>query len=183
MVKTTRDSTYVKSRTRARAEVGNMKELYRPHGAVLLGTFTHSRRMLISCGSCATCASMQRIFKETENLDDDRSRRSQSQCQDDRSDGTVTLERTISNVHKKEFTLAKAGPSHDHVRRQDPWPLRVPFTQRTESLATFISASRKHWAIYTNAMHRYKNTKSENVLIDSCGSVVLTAFGISRAVL
>ena len=47
VVKTIRDSSYIKSRTKASHEVNTMRDLRYPHVAALLGTFLYLDRLSI----------------------------------------------------------------------------------------------------------------------------------------
>ncbi|KAI4286552.1 MAG: hypothetical protein L6R35_004199 [Caloplaca aegaea] len=184
-VKTIREKTYLKSKTRARNEVENMRDLRHPHVAALLGTFTYLDRLSILIFPAAPCdlhMFLKVISKEMMDL-----RRGRSQLQEftDRSsradtpDSRSSTSSIIDRPGSPRFSTNSLG-SPSAVAERDNWPLRLALPAKVDSLrGYFICLSQALSYIHENDV-RHKDIKPENILIDASGSVVLTDFGISR---
>ncbi|KAI4172508.1 MAG: hypothetical protein LQ343_003502 [Gyalolechia ehrenbergii] len=165
-VKTIREKTTTKAKTRARNEVENMRDLRFPHVAALLGSFSY----------------MDLISKEMRDLRGGRSplqelanQRPRADTPDSRSSTSKSIERPgspISSTHSLD------SPSATVVH--EVWPLKMPLPAKVDSLRGYFVCLSQALSYIHESDVRHKDIKPENILIDASGSVVLTDFGISR---
>ncbi|KAI4113598.1 MAG: hypothetical protein LQ345_005454 [Seirophora villosa] len=192
-VKTIREKTYLKSRTRARKEVENMRDLRFPHVAALLGTFTYLDRLSILIFPAAPCDLHKFLKVSSKEMRDLRRGRCPLQelvNHSSRADTTDSLSSTSSSIDgpgsPRFSTHSLSGPGA--AMERDDWPLKLALPAKVERLREyFVCLSQALSYIHENDV-RHKGTqyltpadiKPENILIDASGSVVLTDFGISR---
>ncbi|KAL8691350.1 MAG: hypothetical protein Q9224_004196 [Gallowayella concinna] len=184
-VKTIREKTYLKSKTRARKEVENMKDLRYPHVAALLGTFTYTDRLSILIFPAAPCD--LHIFLTVMSKDMRDVRRGRSQVQDlaniNGREDTPESRSSTSSIRERpaspRFSAQTIGSPHAALEPED-WPLRLALPAKAERLRGYFVCLSQALSYIHESDVRHKDIKPENILIDASGSVVLTDFGISR---
>lgn len=135
-VKTIRERTYLKSKTRARNEVENMRDLRYPHVAALLGTFTYTDRLSILIFPAAPCdlhMFLKEISKEMRDLRRGRSplqefvnQHSRADTPDSRSSTSSVRERPGSpGFSTHSLGSPSAGMEHDNGPMRLTLPAKV----------------------------------------------------------
>ncbi|KAL8725339.1 MAG: hypothetical protein Q9181_006449 [Wetmoreana brouardii] len=184
-VKTIREKTQLKSKTRARNEVESMRDLRYPHIAALLGTYTYQDRLSILIFPAAPCdlhMFLKKISKEMIDVGRGRNLLQDLVNQHTRTD-TPESRSSTSSFRDGAGSPRLSSPSlnNPHVSTEnEKWPLKLALRDKLESLrGYFVCLSQALNYIHESDV-RHKDIKPENILIDASGSVVLTDFGISR---
>ncbi|KAL8703258.1 MAG: hypothetical protein Q9201_003564 [Fulgogasparrea decipioides] len=184
-VKTIREKTQLKSKTRARNEIESMRDLRYPHVAALLGTYTYQDRLSILIFPAAPCdlhMFLKVISKEMIDVGRGRNLLQDLANQRTRTD-TPESRSSTSSFRDGAGSPGLSSPSlnNPHVSiEQEKWPLKLALPAKLESLrGYFVCLSQALNYIHESDV-RHKDIKPENILIDASGSVVLTDFGISR---
>ena len=187
VVKTIRDSSYIKSRTKASHEVETMRDLRHPHVAALLGTYLHWDRLSILIFPAACCDLRRYMRSITKEIMDIRQEKGHLAEIRSLSDGQQTPDSTTSSARGRSIVGNVAASLSKEVldgasKQQDySWPLKLPYLKKIDSLrAYFICLSQALNYIHESDV-RHKDIKPENILIDLSGSVIITDFGISRS--
>ena len=187
VVKTIRDKSYIKSRTKASHEVNTMRDLRHPHVAALLGTYFYLDRLSILIFPAACCDLHQYMKSLSNELAELRQERMQPAEVLSLSEGTQTPDSTASSARNRHVTsnaaaalsreaLANASDLYDYN-----WPLKLPYLKKLESLRGYFVCLAQALSYIHCSDVRHKDIKPENILIDSSGSVIVTDFGISRS--
>ncbi|KAL8950722.1 MAG: hypothetical protein Q9222_003258 [Ikaeria aurantiellina] len=185
-VKTVRERTNAKSKTRARTEIENMKDLRYPHVAALLGTFTWRDSLHILIFPAAPCdlqVFMRMLSKETKDLHRGRSAMQELLFHHTRTDTPESRSSTSSireGSGSPRFSNRSLSSPSNSTDPTHGWPLRLPMPAKVDCLrGYFVCLSQALRYIHESDV-RHKDIKPENILIDASGAVVLTDFGISR---
>ncbi|KAL8838744.1 MAG: hypothetical protein Q9170_001993 [Blastenia crenularia] len=183
-VKTIREKTTTKAKTRARNEVENMRDLRYPHVAALLGTFTYMDRLSILIFPAAPCdlhVFLKVISKEMKDLRRGRSPLQELANQHARADTPDSRSSTSSlreGPGSPPFSTHSLSSPPQTVH--DDWLLRLALPTKVDSLRGYFVCLSQALSYIHESDVRHKDIKPENILIDASGSVVLTDFGISR---
>ncbi|KAL9602365.1 MAG: hypothetical protein Q9219_001931 [cf. Caloplaca sp. 3 TL-2023] len=185
-VKTIREKTTTKAKTRARNEVENMRDLRYPHVAALLGTFMYMDRLSILIFPAAPCdlhMFLKIISKEMKDLRRGRSPLQERVNQQVRAD-TPDSRSSTSSIRERSagsprFSAQSLGSPSSTMVHED-WPLKLPLPVKVDSLRGYFVCLAQALSYIHESDVRHKDIKPENILIDASGSVVLTDFGISR---
>ena len=142
-VKTIREKTYLKSKTKARNEVENMRDLRYPHIAALLGTFTYLDRLSILIFPAAPCdlhVFLKSISKEMADLRRGRTQlqefareQSRADTPDSRSSTSSFRDRPGSPRSSQPFSVSH-GQGHD----QEFWPLKSSLPAKIDHLRCYF---------------------------------------------
>lgn len=188
MVKTIRDSNYIKSRGKASLEVNNMRDLRHPHVAALLGTFFYLDRLSILIFPAACCdlhQYMKSLSNELAELRQEKIHSAEMLSLSD--DGTHTPDSTSSSARNRHIminaaaTLSKEALANSTNLYDYNWPLKLPYLKKLEALRGYFVCLAQALNYIHSSDVRHKDIKPENILIDSSGSVIITDFGISRS--
>lgn len=186
VVKTIRESSYVKSRSKASQEVNTMRDLQHPHVAALLGTFLYQDRLSILIFPAA-CCDLHRYMKSiTKEIMD--KRQEKIHAAEAPADGPQTPDSTTSSASGRHIApnivanirknASNGEISKDHYEAS--WLLKLPYVKKLDSLRSYFVCLSQAVTYLHDSDVRHKDIKPENVLIDSSGSVIITDFGISR---
>ncbi|KAL8716278.1 MAG: hypothetical protein Q9220_000183 [cf. Caloplaca sp. 1 TL-2023] len=185
-VKTVHERTNSKSKTRARTEIENMKDLRYPHVAALLGTFTWRDRLHILIFPAAPCdlqVFLKWLSKETRDSHRGRSAMQELLYHTTRTDTPESRSSTSSireGSGSPRFSNRSLSSPSNSTDPTHGWPLRLSMSAKVDCLrGYFVCLSQALRYIHESDV-RHKDIKPENILIDASGSVVLTDFGISR---
>lgn len=183
VVKTIREKSNIRSRTKAKHEVDTMRDLRHPHVAALLGTFLYLDRLSILIFPAACCDLARYMSSISRELGEIRQENHHIMDIGSMSEGTQTPDSTASRyitgnpaaiLSSQGLTSAPDLASHD-------WPLKLPYLKKLESLRGYFVCLAQALSYIHESNVRHKDIKPENILIDASGSVVVTDFGISKS--
>lgn len=137
VVKTIRETTYLKSKRKAQTEVHNMKDLRYPHVAALLGTFTYRERLSILIFPAAPCdlhKFLKVISREMRDLRRGRSLLQELVNQNSRAD-TPDSQSSTSSIRERP---GSSTGSPITTKGLEDGPLRLALPAKVDSLRGFF---------------------------------------------
>ncbi|KAL8776002.1 MAG: hypothetical protein Q9194_003444 [Teloschistes cf. exilis] len=183
-VKTIREKTHIKSKTRARNEIESMRDLRYPHVAALLGTFTYLDRLSILIFPAAPCDLYMFLKVMSKEMRDIRRGRTHELAYHHTRTDTPESRSSTSSLRDAPPGSPRCS-SHSYGSPQssteyDNWPMSLTLPAKVDSLRRYFVCLSQALNYIHESDVRHKDIKPENILLDSSGNVVLTDFGISR---